>query len=420
MGPLKIAVEHERGLHDATDFTVANIAPQFLAHVLNKDEKRETGYFVKEGTLHQTEFNSVPSSSLHELCQDFLKAEKISDQISAELGVVNIPISETGAGLADLNPATTHRTHGYRAIFGKEAVQRLIRISGIHLHVDQYPERLVDQFNALTALRPTIAFTSTSSISHEGKNSVNCHRYIVIADPITGVFAAIPEERGYITSMDDLLKRDIERYGKWMAAFASPQNRQADQDFPPAYDLGTFRKHFEPENTGYPDVRFRPKIGQGTYELRINDTAPLDIVLAQAAVVLGYVNRIMQEAVPVEISRTKQSYFNPNKVLLPSPETLSDYTSLAVKNGLQHPEVNTYLHNLLEFAKQGLPPQERHFLQPLYELLAEDNLASQVLNYLGGHKPTYSPAEAARANQWMWKRHKKGVAVLQERMEKRI
>ena len=276
----------------------------------------------------------------------------------------------------------------------------------------------MDQFNALTALRPTIAFTSTSSISHEGKNSVNCHRYIAIADPITGVFAAIPEERGYITSMDDLLKRDLERYEKWVAVVASPRNRQADQDFPPAYDLGTFREHFEPENTGYPDVRFRPKIGQGTYELRINDTAPLDIVLAQAAVVLGYVNRIMQEAIPMEISPSKRSYFDSNKVLLPSPETLSGYTSVAVKNGLQDPEVNGYLYNLLEFATKGLSPQEQHFLQPLYDLLAEDNLASQVLNYLG-HKPTYSPTEAALANRWMWERHKKGVAALQERMEKR-
>ena len=80
--------------------------------------------------------------------------------------------------------------------------------------------------------------------------------------------------------------------------------------------------------------------------------------------------------------------------------------------------MNGYLYNLVTFATKGLSPQERHFLQPLYALLAEDNLASQVLNYLG-HKPSYSPAEAARANQWMWKRHQKGVAVLQERMEKR-
>lgn len=418
MEPLKIAVEYERGLHDATDFTVVNIAPRFLAHPLNKDLKRETGYFVKEGTLHQTEFNSIPSSSLQELCHDFLKAEEISDKISAEFGAVNIPISETGAGSADINPAVMHRTDGYQAIFGKEAVQRLIRISGIHIHIDQYPERLVDQFNALTALRPTIAFTSTSSISHEGKNSVNCHRYIAIADPKDGVFAAIPEERGYIASMEDLLRRDRERYGKWIAAFAAPRNRQAGQDLPLAYGLETFREHFEQENTGYPDVRFRPKIGQGTYELRINDTAPLDIVLAQAAVVLGYVNRIMQEAVPVEVSRSRKSRFNPDKVLLPSSEALGDYTSLAVKNGLQNPEVNCYLYNLLEFAAKGLSPQEQHFLRPLYDLLAEDNVASQVLNYLG-HKPMYSPAEAALANRWMWERHQKGVAVLRERMEKR-
>lgn len=418
MEPLKIAVEYERGLHDARNFTVANVAPQFLAHPLNKDEKRGTAYFVKEGTLHQTEFNSIPSSSLNVLYRDFLKAEEVSDIICAELGVLNIPISETGAGLADINPEVMHRIHGYQNIFGKEAVERLVRISGIHIHVDQRPERLVDQFNALTALRPTIAFTSTSSISHEGKNSVNCHRYITIADPIDGVFASIPEERGYISSMNDLLRRDKERYGKWVAAFASPWNRQANQGLPLTYDLETFKEHFEQENTGYPDVRFRPKVGQGTYELRINDTAPLDIVLAQAALVLGYINRIMREAIPVQVSRSRQYQFRSGKIQLPSSEAVDYYASLAVEKGLQDPDLNHYLYNLVEFAKQGLSTQERHFLQPLYHLLAEDNLASQVLSYLG-HKQIYSAAEAARANQWIWERHRKGVAVLQEKMRKR-
>ncbi len=418
MEPLKIAVEYERGLHHTKNFTIANVAAEFLEHPLNKEETRENGcYFVKEGTRHQVEFNSIPASSLTELCRDFLKAEDVSDNIAAELEVVNIPISETGAGLAEINPEVMHRVYGYQTVFGEEAVQKLVRISGIHIHVDQHAARLVEQFNALTALRPTIAFTSTSSISHEGQNSVNCHRYIIIADPIEGVFAKIPEERRYITSIEELEKRDRERYEKWTAEFRSPWNRRMSKS-PLTYNLETFKKHFKTENTGYPDVRFRPGIGKGTYELRINDTAPLDIVLAQAALVLGYNSRIMQEGTPVEISQSEQHQFHSRKVILPSSEKLDEYASHAVQSGLQNPELNQYLYNLLQFAEHGLAQQERHFLQPFYTLLTEDNLAAQVLNYLG-HKPHYSSAEAALANQWMWERHRKGVAALQERMIQR-
>ena len=419
MKPLQIAVEYERGLHHGTNFTVADLAPQFLSHLLNKDEKRgeAKAYFVKEGTCHQVEFNSLPASSLTELVRDFLKAEEISDRISAELGVVNISISETGAGIAKINDydeKVINRIRGYQTIFGKEAVQKLIRISGIHIHIDQYQDRLVDQFNVLTALRPTIALTSTSSISHQGENSVNCHRYITIADPIEGVFAAIPEERRYIKSMEDLVKRDKDRYEKWVAAFASTWNRHVAEGLPLTYNLNTFKKNFNIENTGYPDVRFRPRIGKGTYELRINDTAPLDIVMAQAALVFGYINRIMQEGIPVEMSQSQQHQFHSRKVLLPSSEKWDEYTSYAVQSGLQNPELNQYLYSLLEFAEQGLPEPEQHFLQPFYNLLSEGNIASQLLHRLG-HKPHYSPAEAALANQWMWERHKKGVADIQER-----
>ena len=419
MKPSQIAVEYERGLHNANTFRVASLAAQFLSHPLNNDGKRESDYFVEEGTDHQTEFNSPkPTSSLTELCQDFLKAEEISDKICAELGVVNIPISETGAGLAKINPGVMHRIHGYQTIFGKEAVQKLIRISGIHIHIDQFSDRSVDQFNALTALRPTIAFTSTSSISHERKNSVNCHRYITIADPVEGVFAKIPEQRGYISHIEELNTRDKRRYDAWVTEFASSWNRHVNDELPLTYNLETFKQNFKIENTGYPDIRSRPSIGKGTYELRINDTIPLDIVLAQAALVLGYNNRIIQESIPVTVSLLGRPSFHSRRIVLPSSEKLDEYTSHAVKSGLQNPELNQHLYNLIQFAEQGLPESEQHFLQPFYNLLSEGNLASQLLNHLG-HKPYYSPAESALANQWMWERHKKGVADVQERAKPR-
>ncbi|HLD39821.1 MAG TPA: hypothetical protein VJB13_01645 [Candidatus Nanoarchaeia archaeon] len=422
MKPLQIAVEYERGLHHAHDFRVANLASEFLSHRLNLDERGNTKYFHREGTRHQTEYNSLrPLSNLNLLCMEFLKAEELSDRISAELGVLNIPISETSAGVAEINPEVMNRVYGYQTIFGNEAVKKLIRISGIHLHVDQFPGRLADQFNALTALRPTIALTSTSSISYLGENKVNCHRYKIIADPKEGVFAKIPEERGYINSMEELERRDQERHNKWSTEFANSYNRRHSKGLPLTYNLDSFLEHFPVEKTGYPDVRNRPNMGKGTFELRINDTAPLNIVLGQAALVLGYNRRILLDTIPVNIAENNfkndgKYQFHQNGVLLPNQDTLDYYTLQARDHGLENPQVREYLSALCEFAQEGLSAHEQHYLKPYVEMLASgQNLASELLRMLG-HKIHYSPQDGALANQFIWNKHQHSIQSLQDKI----
>ncbi len=421
MKPIQIALEYERGLHFDQDFTVANFAPQFLSHPLNLDERGNTKYFHREGTLHQTEYNSLrPLSNLNLLGMEFLKAEEISDKICSELGVLNIPISETGAGVTEINPAVMNRIYGYQTIFGDKAVNKLVRISGIHLHIDQTQERPTDQFNALTALRPTIALTSTSSISHLGENKVNCHRYKIIADPESGVFAAIPEERDYINSMEELERRDQVRHEKWKAEII-PYNQRHRKGVPLGYNLNSFLEHFPVEKTGYPDVRNRPKMGQGTFELRINDTAPLDITLAQAGLVLGYNRRILLENIPVSIVESDfkndgKYQFHQNGVMLPNQDTLDYFTMEARDHGLENPQVREYLSALCEFAQDGLSVHEQHYLKPYFEMLASgQNLASQLIRMLG-HKIYYSPQDGALANQFIWKKHQESVRLLEEKI----
>ena len=284
----KIAVEYEKGLHNPRSYTIENKSPQFLN---NKHNKSKNGEFIhhKEGTEHQNEFNSKAFSSIDELCNDHLEAEEVNEKICQELGVINIPISENGAGEGTINQQVSNRTKVYEAIFGEEELYKLIKISGIHIHIDQSRDRTVDQFNFLTAFRPTIALTSTSGISHQRINGVNCHRYKLISDPVGGVFSKIPENRNYISSIEELKERDLERYEKWKNEFL--RNSELSEEF--------FLENFQPENTGYPDIRYRPDIGVGTLEMRANDTAPLDIVLGQAALVLYGVNRLLNENIKI-------------------------------------------------------------------------------------------------------------------------
>ncbi len=406
MSNLKIALEYERGLHFA-DFTIANLALNFLDHPYNTDKKGEP-VFHKEGTLHQNEFNSKPHASISSLAEDLLESESTSGSISKNLGVYNIPISETGAGEGIINPDVQYRTDGYKVIFGQEALDELIKISGIHIHIDQYKPRLVDQFNALTALRPAIALMSSSSVSYQRKNGVNCHRYKLISDPEEGVFAKIPENNCYISSIEELKQRDVERYEAWLQDFSENCEKHG-------LTVDYFLDNFGLENTGYPDIRYRPDMGVGTFELRTDDTNTYENVIAKAALVLGYMNNIINNKIPVNYTKIDGEYaFSDGQVLLPNEDTLRHYTALGGQHGLEKSENNDYLREVVDFATKGLPKNQQNYLLPHEKMLdSGKNVASEILAMLG-HKGPYSKDESAMANKYMHMKQIESVEFLKE------
>jgi len=417
----KIALEYERGLFSkpspATALTIAHRASEFLSHPENLNPDGSTKVFHKEATDHLIEFNSRPTPSIRELALNFLRAEEICDRISEEQEVLAIPCSKNGVGIPARNsePYVTSRLTGYEIIFGPKMVDQLLTTAGIHYHIDRSKNRRVDQFNALTALRPALALTSTSPLSDKGENSLNCHRYNTIADPEEGMFRGIPEEVRYINSEEDLQERDLRRHDKWKKRFQT--NRKLLTESFQGYGLEQFLKAFPVEKTGYPDIRNRPQMGSGTFEGRTNDTAPVHLVLAHAALVLGYNNQILRGDIPISIARKFDRYqFERKQIILPSRETLNQYTSLAIKHGLENKKVQQYLSVVLEFAYQGLPNQEQHFLDPYFEMLESGkNLASQLIDYIGP-KDHYLPADSAFVNHLIWDRHREGIYTLKQKM----
>lgn len=413
--PLKIAVEYEKGLHNL-DGTVANLAPLFLSSPLNCDEDGKQ-LFQKEATDHMVESNSPPRDSLDSLCLDMVREYDLSRKIASPLNALSIPISENGAGESKPNPDeyVQGRLMGYKVIFGEEMVNKLTKISGIHFHIDQYRPRLADQYNLLLALVPTIALTSTSSISHEGTNSQNCHRYRLFADTEEGIFSKIPEEKGYIEakesrSIGELLARDRRRYDRWKREFDTEVWRHPDVP-----EDHSFAKYFKPHNTGYSEVRYRPDMGNGTFELRFNDSAPADILMGQAALVWGYVSRIFENDIPVSIAKDDDTYkFTDKEVVLPNKETLYKYAEL----GIENEEVRKYLSSIENFARRYLEGKgQQHYLDPIGEIIDSGrNIASQILDHLG-HKHTYSPQEAARANLFVHGKNQQGAERLRRQLE---
>ena len=405
MKDLKIAVEYERGLHFA-DFTIANLAQNFLTHPYNVNARGKPA-FHKEGTLHQNEFNSDPHHSIANLVTELLLAERVSDKICQNLGVYNIPISETGAGKGIINPNVKHRTEGYKVIFGEDALDDLLKISGIHIHIDQYKPRLVDQFNALTALRPAIALMSSSSISHQRRNGVNCHRYKLISDPKTGVFAKIPENNKYIKNIRELQERDERRFNNWLINFSENCHRF---NLEPQY----FLDNFSIANTGYPDIRSRPDIGKGTFELRPNDTNTHRNVVAKAALVLGYCKNMIENRVPVKHTNKDREYgFSNRQMLLPNEDTLQHYTALGGQDGLLPNDNNAYLQQIVNFAAQGLPKHEQPYLEPFKQMLDSGiNVASEILEHIG-HGGPYTKEESAAANRYIHQRQQEDLFFLE-------
>jgi hypothetical protein len=408
---MKIAVEYERGLHNA-DFTIANIAQKFLTHSYNINRDGQP-VFHKEGTLHQNEFNSRPYDNIHDLVNELLLSEEVNSELCQQLGVYNIPISETGAGEGVINPNVKHRTEGYRVIFGQDALDDLLKISGIHIHVDQSQPRIVDQFNALTALRPAIALMSTSSISHQRRNGVNCHRYKLISDPEVGVFARIPENNKYIKSIEELKQRDEQRYNDWFTDFSKNCHK---------FGLTSkyFLENFSVANTGYPDIRSRPDIAKTsttskpTFELRPNDTNTYQNVIAKVALVLGYCRNMIENKIPVRHTNIDRKYeFGSRRILLPNEDSLQHYTALGGQHGLLKDDNNTYLQQIVAFAEIGLPQDQRPYLDPFKQMLNSGiNVASEILFHIG-HGGPYTEEESASANKFMYDKQQQDIYFLE-------
>jgi len=407
---LSIGPEQEFNLYHS-NFTIANLAEMVLDHPANIKSNGDP-IFVKEGTNAQIEHNWLPSTSIDNLCIQFLDADKALGEMlrsSLETSSVHvIPISENGAGLAKISSRVSHRTPIYDAIFGD--VEHLTRISGIHNHIDVCPDFAVEQYNALVAMVPGISLTSNSPIDYKGINGHNCTRYNFFANPDTGYFKRIPERLEYIKSMEDIIKRDKIRFEKWRQAYLEAVGNTT-----------IFDKYFTVENTGYPEIRFRPDIGiNGTFEMRKDDSTTIDIHLGNSAFILGTCNRICN-GVNIEYANVDGDYyFNENgdgKIVLPTRNYLI-YTLITegMKDGLKNSAVNHYLTKFLNFAMEGLPDKEKHYLNPLYAMLYDEkNLSSQVLDFLDikGHKQNenkqYSFEATKEANWFVWKKQREAI-----------
>jgi len=407
---LRIGPEQEFNLVDH-NFMASDTAMQVLDHPANIKPNGDP-YFVKEGTNSQIEHNWLPTSRIDQLCIEFLDANKAVEKMlrsSEETKDIRvIPATENGAGLATRSSRVAHRTPIYEAIFGP--VEHLIRISGIHNHVDRCQSYRVEQFNTLVAMVPGIALTSNSPIDYRRINGFNDSRYNLFANPHTGYFKNLPERLDYIDKIGELPLISQKRHSAWREAYYKATGNTI-----------LFDENFSIENTGYPDIRNRPDIGAiGTFEIRKDDSTTLDIHLGNTAMILGVCNRVCS-GIKVEHTEVDGDYYfnkeGEGRIVLPTRNYLVDtLVRLGVQTGLASDEVNDYLTQFLNFAMDGLPDQEQHYLDPLYAMVDNrKNLSTQILQHLKDHKyetnkeGEYSLKAVQEANRFVWERQQRAI-----------
>ena len=410
MKQLSIGPEQELNMYHP-DFTIANLAGEVLDHPANIKHNGDP-IFVKEGTNAQIEHNWLPSTSIDNLCIQFLDADiALGKMLRSSLitsGIHVIPVSENGAGLAKISSRVAHRTLVYDTIFGD--VEHLTRISGIHNHIDVCPEYFSEQFNTMVAMVPGIALTSNSPIDYKRMNGHNCTRYNFFANPHTRFFKKIPDRLGYITSIEDLKLRDETRFKRWRQAYLDAIG-----------DTDKFDNFFTIQNTGYPDIRYRPDVGKnGTFEGRKDDSTTLDIHLGNSAFLLGACNKVCN-GTKVEYATVDGDYYfnenDDNRIILPTRKYLvHTLITEGMDKGLESYAVNHYLSKFLNFAGKGLPEKERHYLNPLYDMLSNNkNLSTQVLDFLDSkgyqqdENKQYSLEAVKQANWFVWKKQREAI-----------
>lgn len=364
------------------------------------DDPQNDGSIVYEATKAQVEINSAPAETVQGLKQDVKKKFKLLEEICNTHNVSAIPVSEYGAGRGQIKRSLS-RIDAYILAMGESLFRRLITNSGMHLHISQSPGKELEQFCLLYSLDPlSYAITSTSPISHRRDNGLNCHRINIIRYISFREFPTHAQLQDYPGSLEEIQRRNQERWDHWRTVSIKK-----------GMDPACFDKTFQPDNTGYAPVRKRDCIGPaGTFEIRTFDTAPLDTILAAAALYKGCNDHLIRSGIEINVAEEENFYdFNCQQIILPTHDTLLRMEREAIQQGLRSDLVANYLSHALTFAEQGIPPKDLPYLEPLREMLeTRMNPADQIMRYMRGLGYTdsrFTPEQSALANLFMREWH---------------
>lgn len=361
------------------------------------EELQDPG-FTKEVQFSSIELVSGPKHTIKELHREETRKLQALERVSRNHGAVPVPTSYFGAG--EIKTRSTPRYDGYIPILGADLDYISNTLLGIHSHIDQYPGREEDQHKLITAMSPLgVAITRTSPIRHDGYNTIPCQRVHLFRD----VIFVNPEllcQPYYGNSVEEIENMDQRRYDTWAKKWALNTKKKTEE----------FRKlGFNPENTGYHTPRKRT-IGKGTWENRNKDTTILPLKYAACGLEKGANDRMVSEGIPLRVAEGNEPYqFTSGEIVIPSLEQVAEFGRQATHDKKLGKEFLNYLAAATAFAKEGLPREDRGYLQPIKQMIrTRGTVSERVMDYMrsrGYHNKQFTPKQAAQAHLFLRQSH---------------
>ena len=246
-----------------------------------------------------------------------------ADDLDRRLVPLGTPLA--GEEIAELR---SDRTRIQNRVVG-EPFRYVRHCAGTHVHVEQQPDRAVDQFNAFVALDPALAL-------------VNSAPYFQGDRVAAGARSELYRRRAY----EDLphqgrLWRYLSDEGEWNRRLERRYERFVTAALDAGVDRAAVEAAFDPESAVWTPVQFRAAFD--TVEWRSPDAALPGQVLRLADQLAAFVDRLRDTPVRIEGTRGRVS---PDEIVLPEFSAVVDYVDAAIEDGLASDAVHGYLDRM--------------------------------------------------------------------------
>ncbi|HEY9622393.1 MAG TPA: glutamate-cysteine ligase family protein [Crinalium sp.] len=378
----RIGLEQEFFLVDDLG-DLSHRADDFLAQcrAMASDWGCDAKYFVPEFVKSTVEINTPPAYTVAELAGSYLKHLDLALRAAREIGVRLYPLASYPL---PVEPVMRDRPncHAQARTLGYDRAQHSGRCTGTHLHLEAPPgsidarigvsydttpgdrAELLNLYNLATALDAAMIALSRSCPFYQGQLSQQSSHIVRYRGSQVfdweGVFTRVQCAGGlrpYANSIETLVELQFSRHYDWLKAMDAAKVDRA-------LFLETGGSLLE---SAWNPIRLN---AIGTVEIRCVDSNYPAIVIALMSLVNSVSQYVRRNGLTVK-SVIGQTRFEQQGLDLLVPDF--DYLNgpllyAAVTAGIKHPDVNDYLHSILEFARP-VNREDTDYLATLHTIL---------------------------------------------------
>ncbi len=294
------------------------------------------------------EVKTTPCESTAELRAELFERLAAVLQRADKLDKGLVPLS-TPLNHDEIRELPSERTRIQNEVVGED-FQYVRHCAGTHIHFEQQPGCTIEQLNTLIALDPAFGLVNSARHFRGEQLAVGARSELyrrLAYDGLEGQGQLWP----YVTDRNEWDQRLEARYDAFY-------ERAVDAGIDPE----TIESCFDPESAVWTPVQLRAEFG--TVEWRSPDTT-LPSQIIRLAETMG---EIIEQLRDTDVSVGDQARRTDDEIVLPSFETVTDYVSAAIGEGLDSTPLRSYLDRM-------------GFDVEAYEPLAADIAADEISPY---------------------------------------